>query len=107
MESNCEFDIKISELAWADYLEILDKIGRTTLFEKSVEKWANLLYGRMYSLKTMPKRFAVYKLDERFRSTNVGKYKIIYCVNDDKRIVTIARIVYARRNLKKVAVEIS
>ena len=104
MGLNSEFEVIISDRAQEDYYTILTKIAELTLFKKSVDKWANLLAERIFSLNVMPKRFAVYEFDERFRSTHVGKYRIVYLVNDKKREVIIMRIIYARRDLGKVEI---
>jgi len=102
MALDSEFKVVISDKAWVDYANILNKITEITLFEKSVKKWGILLMNRILSLNFMPNRFAIYEFDKRFRSTHVGKYRIVYYVDEKRNRVIVVRILYARRDLEKV-----
>lgn len=71
----------------------------------SVEKWIGRILDRVNALAVFPEGGAVYELDDRFRSVKVGKYRIIYEIYKKERAVAILRVVYARRDLKKIMLE--
>ena len=72
---------------------------------KSAEKWVNKILDRSDSLAMFPEGNAVYEYDNRFRSVRVGRYRIIYEVYKSEKLVAILRVVYVRRNLKKITIK--
>ena len=71
-------------------------------WRRSAEKWVLKILDKTESLATFPEGNPVYEYDNRYRSAKVGKYKIIYRVDKRANIVSILRIVYARRNLRRI-----
>lgn len=97
-----KYKVIYSEAAKDDLLQIYKKIAEVSLSKRSADKWINRIIDRIDSLENIPEAHPIFRYDEELRSTNVGKYKIIYEVLKPKRIVAILRIVYARRDLSKI-----
>lgn len=94
-----EYKVTYSPAARADISDIYDGIAQISS-PYSADKWTQRIVARAGSLNVMPERYPAYPLDSTKRSTNVGKYKIIYEVLHQPRLVQILRILYARRNLR-------
>ena len=95
-----EYRIRYSDRARLDLGDIYQNILEVSLWRRSADKWSNAITNRIESLAIMPERFHIFQNNQKIHSTNVGKYKIIYEILDKEKIVSILRIVYARRNLK-------
>ncbi|MBQ6410043.1 type II toxin-antitoxin system RelE/ParE family toxin [Candidatus Saccharibacteria bacterium] len=85
-----------------DLVIILDKIAEVSLFSASVKKWNDKILDLAFSLDFMPERFASFQGNLKYRLAKVGKYALLYHVDKDNMRVLVMRIIYARRDLKKV-----
>ena len=72
---------------------------------QSAEKWLTKILNKAESLSLFPEGRPVYEYDSRYHSVKIGKYRIIYEVHKREQLVSILRIVYARRNLKILAIK--
>ena len=100
-----KYAVTISPPARHDLLEILDNIAEVSGSLKSVAKWSDKILGAIDSLDYMPERFSTFGANPAYRSVNVGKYVIIYHVDKTIHQVIVARIVYTRRNMKRVSLD--
>ena len=96
------YHIDITEPAEVDMDEIGFYIARTLHAPESAEKLLDEIDRNILSLEQMPKRFALVS-DERLASLGirvipVKNYLIFYFVDDNAITVTIARVLYNRRN---------
>ena len=87
---------------WVDFQEVLDGILKVSLSPASAKKWRDKILEKTNSLQVFPNAHPICWFDKRYRSTNVGKYKIIFQVLDDIRVVRISRLILARRNLSEI-----
>lgn len=94
-----EYQIVYSNQFWIDLQEVLDGIMEVSSSPRSVKKWYEKIMNRIESLRVMPNLNPICWFDEHYRSTNVGKYKIVYQVVESIKEVRIARLVLRRRNL--------
>lgn len=99
MASN--YRISFTSEAREDYEQIALGLSEITWLP-SVIKWADKIANKISSLAVFPEGYPRYDYDDRLRSARVGKYRVIYRVFRKERIVLILRIVYARRDLKKI-----
>ena len=64
------------------------------------------LHGAMTGLSIMPKRYRVYPLEpwlsKGIRSVAVGNYMMFYLIKEAVSEVWITRVVYGKRDMKKV-----
>ena len=91
-----------SERARKDILDIIGYITSELDSPEAARKLLIALYKEMNSLDTMPKRFA-FVSDERLaqmgiRSIPVKNYIIFYTVDEQKKSVTIIRVMYSKRD---------
>lgn len=102
---NSRYKVIPLEQALKDLHEIAEGILEVSRSKRSAEKWIGKLIDRIDSLATMPERYPVFRYNKLYRSTNVGKYKIIYRVEKAKRLVIVLRIVYQRMNLARISLD--
>ncbi|MBR0431271.1 type II toxin-antitoxin system RelE/ParE family toxin [Candidatus Saccharibacteria bacterium] len=95
------YKVSLTPEALEDFEEIILNLRGITWLS-SVRKWANKIINKIESLAVFPEGHPMYEYDERFRSAKVGKYRIIFEISKDEKIVSVLRIVYARRNLKEI-----
>lgn len=93
------YRILYSNQFWVDFRNVLDCIMEVSSSTRSAEKWYNKIMERINSLQVMPNLNPVCWFDERYRSANVGKYKIVYQVVESVKEVRISRLLLGRRNL--------
>ena len=98
------YKVSYTPEAEEDLRQIVENLLGTT-WPRSVEKWLNKILNKADSLATFPEGNSIYEYDNRFRSVKVGKYRIIYEVHKKAKVVSILRIIYARRNLKEITIK--
>jgi toxin ParE1/3/4 len=69
------------------------------------EKQYTRIEKAVYTLDQMPERFRRYE-KEPWRSRNlrvmpVDNYSVFYTVNNKKRVVTVIRVLYGKRNIER------
>ncbi|MCI9515043.1 MAG: type II toxin-antitoxin system RelE/ParE family toxin [Lawsonibacter sp.] len=100
------YRIEIGIQAQADITDIMRYIGQALLEPRTAGKLYRLLKEKILSLKQMPDR-CPYEDDERLRALGIRKllvrnYKVLYIVDTEQRVVRIARVVYAGRDISKL-----
>lgn len=97
------YTIEYLPLALEDLKEIVYYIAHTLKNPTAAEnlgqeiiKKINLLADFPYS---SPSHKSMKSLSHEYRKLPVKNYFIFYWINEEKRIVTIARVIYARRNI--------
>ena len=100
------FKVFVSEQAERDLDDIYSYIYCELKSKSSAKKMALRLRGVMTGLSLMPKRYRVYPLEpwlsRNVRSVAVGNYVIFYLVKEAESEVWITRVVYGKRDMKKV-----
>ena len=100
------YKVSISEQAGKDLNDIYSYIYYDLKSKISADRIVQRLHNAMVGLSEMPKRFHVYSQEPWFsrevRSVPVGNYSVFYFVNDDEKDVLVIRIVYGKRNMKKL-----
>lgn len=97
-----KFNIEITEPAEKDLFEIGRYISRELLEPEISQKVVSKIAEGIISLEDLPLRNGLVG-DERLaykgiRRLMIDSHIIFYFVNDDSKIVTIIRILYARRD---------
>ncbi|MBR2658553.1 type II toxin-antitoxin system RelE/ParE family toxin [Candidatus Saccharibacteria bacterium] len=97
------YKIIYTEEALGDIDEIIGYILSVT-WRWSADKWARKFFEKIESLALFPEGNPIYEFDGTCRTTRAGKYSIIYEVNKDRLIVIILRVIYAKRDFKKIKI---
>jgi len=67
----------------------------------AAKRLADELTDSLVSLETMPNRcpkFRTHRTDEPYRQLIVGRYQIIFSINEEKNIVSVKHILDSRQN---------
>ena len=100
------YKVLVSEQAARDLNGIYSYIFHDLKSKLSAERIALRLRDAMIGLSVMSKRYRVYPLDpwlsRNVRSVAVGNYVIFYLVKEAESEVWVTRIVYGKRNMKKL-----
>lgn len=99
------YDVNIAEQARLDLKLIYGYIANTLMEPVIAEKQYTRIETAVYSLDQMPERFRQYE-KEPWRSRNlrimpVDNYLVFYLVDNEKRTVTVIRIMYGRRDTER------
>ena len=99
-----KYSIELSDSAKRELREILDyyfsDLENPVLAVKVLRK----INEAIDSLATFPEGYQVYegKTDEKLRSVRAMRYRIFYMVDNKRRVVSIAHIVYAGRDFEQI-----
>lgn len=98
------YKIEYLPAAMADMAEIAAYIGVNLSNPAAAERLAKKMVSETEKLADMPYKYRVYTparaLKHEYRRLLVQNYIIFYYVDEDKKIVTIARVIYAKRNYR-------
>jgi len=99
------YHVEIAQQALLDMRMIYEYIANELMEPVIAEKQYTRIETAVYSLDQMPERFRQYE-KEPWRSRNlrvmpVDNYIVFYTVDNEKRLVTVIRIMYSRRNTEK------
>lgn len=100
------YQIKIGAQANADIEETVAYISQVLREPRTAGQLYCLFKEEILSLEHMPERYP-FEDDDRLRALGIRKllvkrYKILYLVNRDQRVVQIVRILYAGRDISKL-----
>ena len=99
------YTVNLSEQADKDLRRIFEYIAFELCSVDNAKKQLNHLEEKILSLNTIPERYQKYKKDpwksRGLRVLPVDNYVILYITNNDKKIVTVLRIMYSKRNIDK------
>ena len=89
-----------------DMTEIVRYISRDLSNPAAAEKLAVEMINAADKLTDFPYKNRVYRpvkpLRQEYRTQIVQNYIMFYYVDEEQKLVTIARVIYAKRNLRKV-----
>ena len=96
------YKLEYLPVAREDMLEIVRYIARELQNPKAAHRLAMELVGAAESILTFPYATPVHQtirpLKHEYRKILVHNYLIFYWVNEEKKLVTIARVIYAKRD---------
>ena len=99
------YEVSFLPIAMQDAVEIVQYIKCELKNTSAAEKFSKDIRKSAKALETFPYKnsayFPVRKLKHEYRKQLIGNYIMFYWVDEEKRSVTIARIIYARRNYEK------
>ena len=92
------YEIQVEDDAKADIRKLMRYIVSEFQEPEIADRMKRRIYQECASLNFMPKRYSVSRFPALarlgYRVTSVGKYLILYTVNDSTRSVHIKRVVY-------------
>lgn len=93
-------------VAQNDMIEIVRYISKDLKNPVAAERLAVELIGAAESVLAFPYATPVYQpirpLKREYRKILVQNYLMFYWVDEEKKLVTVARVMYARRNIDKL-----
>ncbi len=103
------YRIEYLPIARQDMVEIARYIGRELCNPEAARKLAGRMVQAAESLTEFPHSKPLYipprPLEHEYRKLIVDKYIMFYWVDERKRIVTIARVIYTKRNWEEILAE--
>lgn len=100
------YKLEYLPVARKDMLEIVRYISGELKNPNAADRLAVELINAMENVLTFPYRAPVYQpirpLKHEYRKILVHNYLMFYWVDEDKELVTVARVVYAKRDYSRV-----
>ena len=105
------YKIEYLPSALRDLTEIADYIGVKLNNPDAAERLSDNIVSTIDKLAEMPYRYPVYyplaafsvkPLKMEYRKMVVKNYLVFYWVNEEKNLVTIARVIYGGRNIDNI-----
>ena len=99
-----KYNVNISKDAKKDLREIYNYIAIDLLSPQTALNQLDRIEKAILSLDSMPERHRIYdeKINSMVRVLTVNNYCVFYIVNEEKRIVHIARVLYGGRNFNNI-----
>ena len=97
--------------ALRDLTEIADYIGGKLNNPEAADRLSETIVSTIEKLTDMPYRYPVYypvatfsvkPLKMEYRKMVIKNYLVFYWVNEEKHLVTIARVIYGGRNIDNI-----
>ena len=103
------YDVEFSEQGNHDLEEIIRYISEELFSPQAAQKFFSAVNEKLLLLQSFTYLYPLYHDDrlanEDFHFVTIGNYLMFYLVYDDKAIVSIARILYGRRDIPTVIEE--
>ncbi len=97
------YELSLTPNAKNDLMEIFNYIANDLQSIQNAKGQIDRLEQAINSLSYMPERFRVFDKEpwksRNLRIMNVDNYQVFYIPNNDKKIVTVLRIIYGRRDV--------
>ena len=97
------YEVEVSEQADRDLRGIFEYIAFELQSPENARRQLDRLEEQILSLDTMPERYRQYENEpwksRRLRILPVDNYVVLYIPDSDKKVVTILRVMYARRDI--------
>ena len=97
------YEVELSEQADSDLRGIFEYISFELQSPENAIGQLNRLEEQILSLDAMPKRYRKYEKEpwksRGLRVLPVDNYVVLYIPDSDKKVVTILRVMYARRDI--------
>ena len=103
---NKEYHIAFLPAAKKDMVEIAAYIGQKLCNPIAAERLADKMIKAVEGLKDSPYMYPAYypirPLKYEYRKITVENYLIFYWVNETEKCVTVARVIYGKRNYGEI-----
>ena len=105
------YKIEYLPSALRDLTEIADYIGVKLNNPEAADRLSETIVSTIEKLTDMPYRYPVYypvatfsvkPLKMEYRKMVIKNYLVFYWVNEEKHLVTIARVIYGGRNIDNI-----
>ena len=105
------YKIEYLPSALRDLTEIADYIGGKLNNPEAADRLSETIVSTIEKLTDMPYRYPVYypvatfsvkPLKMEYRKMVIKNYLVFYWVNEEKNLVTIARVIYGGRNIDNI-----
>ncbi|MDR1194251.1 MAG: type II toxin-antitoxin system RelE/ParE family toxin [Peptococcaceae bacterium] len=100
------FTVKFSEQAAADLDEIIRYISYDLGNPQAAENFYKAVNEKLGSLREYPYMFPLYHYEklssEGYRYAVIGNFLLFYLVDEDEPVVSIARILYGKRDMPSI-----
>lgn len=105
------YKIEYLPSALRDLTEIADYIGGKLNNPEAADRLSETIVSTIEKLTDMPYRYPVYypvatfsvkPLKMEYRKMVIKNYLVFYWVNEEKHLVTIARVIYGGRNIDNI-----
>ena len=97
------YEVELSEQADSDLRGIFEYIAFELQSPKNASGQLDRLEKQILSLNTMPERYRKYEKEpwksRGLRVLPVDNYVVLYIPDSDKKVVTILRVMYTRRDI--------
>lgn len=97
------YEVEVSQQADSDLREIFEYIAFELQSPKNASGQLDRLEKQILSLNTMPERYRRYEKEpwksRGLRVLPVDNYAVLYIPDCDKKVVTILRVMYTRRDI--------
>ena len=97
------YEVEVSEQAGRDLREIFENIAFELQSPENAIGQLDRLEEQILSLDTMPERYRKYEKEpwksRGLRVLPVDNYVVLYIPDNDKKVVTILRVMYAGRDI--------
>lgn len=97
------YEVEVSQQADSDLREIFEYIAFELQSPKNASGQLDRLEKQILSLNTMPERYRRYEKEpwksRGLRVLPVDNYVVLYIPDCDKKVVTILRVMYTRRDI--------
>lgn len=101
-----KYSIQFSKEARNDLIEIYSYIKNELKEPNIANKLLNKIKKEIYKLENYSKIYSViddnYLRRQDIRKIKISNYLVFYCINDENKIISILRVLYARRNWLKL-----
>ena len=100
------YKLEYLPIAKRDMVEIAKYIGVKLANPDAADKLAEKMVNEAEKLIDMPYKCGIYlsprPLKHEYRKLLVNNYIMFYYVDESEKIITIARVIYAKRDLRKL-----
>lgn len=101
-----DYKVKLTDHAVAQLQEVVIYISKVLQASTVAKHWAARVKKELASLSTMPARYPLTEEEpwhtEGIHKMSVENFLVYYWINEEKKIVWITAIVYARRDQLRV-----
>lgn len=99
------YRVEVQPLALRDMNDVVTYIASELKSPAAADHLADKLVEGIESLATLPSRCPLHQtlrpLRHEYRQLRVDNYLVLFTVSEEKETVTVARVLYARRDLDK------
>lgn len=100
-----DYRVEVQPLALRDMSEAATYVASELKNPDAAGRLAESLVQGIESLASLPTRCPLHRasrpLRHEYRRLKVGSYLIFFSISEEEELVTVARVLYARRNLDK------